>query len=199
LRYDTGRDDALRSLGVRILRFSNVDVLASTDAVVEEIYHALIAKPPPPPSPGVPGEGERAPAAGEVVDLLFVYGTLIPGLEPAVMSAEVRKLTPLGPATIQATLYDLGPYPGVILNQNDTVQGQLMRLASPDLWAKLDEYEGCPLPDSPDGLFQRVKTVATLSDGQKMACWVYIYTRPLDGAKRVQGGCWMTHRGRNRI
>jgi very-short-patch-repair endonuclease len=73
-RYDEERDEALAVVGVRMLRFSDVDILRSPDAVGEAILQALTrAKdsnpsartmtPPPLPSPGVPGEGEESGAA----------------------------------------------------------------------------------------------------------------------------------------
>jgi hypothetical protein len=42
----------------------------------------------------------------------IVYGTLHPDRAPA----EIRRLIPLGPATILGTLHNLGEYPALILN-----------------------------------------------------------------------------------
>jgi Gamma-glutamyl cyclotransferase, AIG2-like len=69
-------------------------------------------------------------------DLLFIYGTLHPDRAPSAIAKTARLLKPLGRATIQACLYDLGPYPGVILSNNpaDIVPGELFQLpdAPPD-------------------------------------------------------------------
>jgi very-short-patch-repair endonuclease len=60
VEYDRERDEKLESVGVRLLRFANEDVLKETDAVTQSIWSALnTLRPSPPPSPGVPGEGER--------------------------------------------------------------------------------------------------------------------------------------------
>jgi very-short-patch-repair endonuclease len=56
--YDRNRTKRLNELTVRVLRFWD-DVLKHTDAVAEEILrHLEMNRPPPQPSPGVPGEGE---------------------------------------------------------------------------------------------------------------------------------------------
>jgi very-short-patch-repair endonuclease/gamma-glutamylcyclotransferase (GGCT)/AIG2-like uncharacterized protein YtfP len=194
VEYDRIRDEALQAVGVCVLRFSDVDALRETDAVIDAIYRALTDGPSPPPSPGIPGEGEK-----RAHDLLFVYGTLVPGLEPAPMSDIVRQMTRVGPATIRGRLYDLGPYPGVLLDDGDAlVKGKLVRVP-PDCWQRLDRYEACPLPDSSDGLFRRIRTTATRDVGQPVVCWVYVYNRDVTRATLVEGGCWLTHRGLTKI
>ena len=58
--YDTRRTERLNELGVRVMRFWDHDVLKHTTVVAESIWQMLTAgsEPSPPPSPGVPGEGE---------------------------------------------------------------------------------------------------------------------------------------------
>jgi gamma-glutamylcyclotransferase (GGCT)/AIG2-like uncharacterized protein YtfP len=63
-------------------------------------------------------------------------------------------------------------------------------------WAALDRYEGCPRSGEGDGLFRRVRTVATLADGRRLDCFVYVYERDLAGARRIDGGCWRTYRAK---
>jgi very-short-patch-repair endonuclease len=57
--YDMQRTLYLNQCGLRVARFSNIDVLKHTDAVAMETLRQL-ELPPPLPSPGVPGEGESA-------------------------------------------------------------------------------------------------------------------------------------------
>lgn len=129
--------------------------------------------------------------------LLFAYGTLIPGMEPPVMSAVVRRLTVVGPATIKGRLYDLGSYPGVVLDSKPgLVRGHLLRVPSDRLWHALDAYEGC---DPPENLFRRVKTAAVCEDGRQVDCWVYVFNRDPTAAREVQCGCWMTHRSKRTL
>jgi very-short-patch-repair endonuclease len=57
LAYDAERTRRLAEIGVTVIRYPDDEVLGSTDAVADDIYHRLL--PSPQPSPGVPGEGER--------------------------------------------------------------------------------------------------------------------------------------------
>ncbi len=132
-------------------------------------------------------------------DLLFIYGSLLPGLEPAEMRRVCHELQPVAAATIRGKLYDLGAYPGAVLDPTAVIQGCIVRVGSADVWKALDNYEACPSPDSPDGLFRRVRTTATLATGESIDCWTYVYNRPLNGAGLVECGCWLTHRRDSKI
>ena len=46
-QYDRERSDALRRKGIRILRFSDYDILKYPDAVQQTIYRELANQPPP--------------------------------------------------------------------------------------------------------------------------------------------------------
>jgi very-short-patch-repair endonuclease len=59
--YDSERTERLSNLGIRVVRYPDDDVLRSPDVVLEDIYLKLTSLlPSPQPSPGIPGEGERA-------------------------------------------------------------------------------------------------------------------------------------------
>ena len=51
MAYDRRRSERLAQVGLRVLRFSDLEVLKAPRAVAEVIYEALV------PSPGTPGEG----------------------------------------------------------------------------------------------------------------------------------------------
>ena len=130
-----------------------------------------------------------------MTDLLFVYGTLLPGHAPRSMRSVCDRLEHIGSARIEGQLYDLGPYPAVITGGAGQVRGELLKVADEQTWAVLDRYEGCPRPGEGDGLFQRVRTIATTDTGESLDCWIYVYNRDLSRAKPVDSGCWRTHRG----
>ena len=48
--YDEARQTSIESLGVRVIRFSNSDVMTNMDAVLGSIREALSEPPPTPPS-----------------------------------------------------------------------------------------------------------------------------------------------------
>ena len=64
MKRDGKRDAALAKLGIRVLRFSDIDILKCRDVVAEAILTELekplvpMNEPPPQPSPGLPEEGE---------------------------------------------------------------------------------------------------------------------------------------------
>ena len=45
--YDQIRDEALLAMGIRVLRFSDYDILKDPEAVQATIYRELISRPPP--------------------------------------------------------------------------------------------------------------------------------------------------------
>jgi gamma-glutamylcyclotransferase (GGCT)/AIG2-like uncharacterized protein YtfP len=128
-------------------------------------------------------------------DPLFVYGTLLPGHAPQEMRSVCERLKYMGPARLAGQLFDLGPYPAAIIASEGCIQGELVEIDSDQTWRALDDYEGCPRPGEGEGLFRRVRAIATLASGRTVDCWIYVYNRDLSGAKLVECGCWRTHRG----
>ena len=61
LESDRRRTQALAEKGIRILRFSDYDILKHGDAVAESIDQELLKSPLPNPPPEIPGEGVGAP------------------------------------------------------------------------------------------------------------------------------------------
>ena len=50
-RYDQQRTETLLRNGIRIIRFSDYDILTNPDGVQEAIYRALLQEPQPNPPP----------------------------------------------------------------------------------------------------------------------------------------------------
>jgi len=115
-----------------------------------------------------------------VSEWLFVYGTLKAGLAPLEMSLIVDNLKPIANGTVRGVLYDLGHYPGAILDpaSERTISGLVLELPDdPAILAQLDEYEEFD-SNSPDtSQFLRVRTSVLLESGRAIECWVYIYNR----------------------
>jgi gamma-glutamylcyclotransferase (GGCT)/AIG2-like uncharacterized protein YtfP len=126
-----------------------------------------------------------------MADHLFLYGTLLPSLARPPAAALVARLRPLGPATVPGRLYDLGPYPALVLDPPaaSRVCGELFALPDdPAVLARLDEYEDAVASDPAGGLYRRVETEATLADGRALACWVYVYNRDVGAAVPIPHG-----------
>ena len=87
-----------------------------------------------------------------MITRLFAYGTLLPGLAPTAMREVVERMRPVGLAAVRGRLFDLGPYPGLVLDAvAGSVQGQLLEVPDePELWLRMDAYEGF-VPEDPRG------------------------------------------------
>lgn len=111
-------------------------------------------------------------------DLLFIYGTLHPDRAPAEIASAARRLVPHARGTIRARLYDLGEYPGAILDTNaEPISGEVFLVPAAATLARLDAYEDYRPADPAAGLFLREKAVVTFDDGTSQICWVYTYNR----------------------
>lgn len=120
--------------------------------------------------------------------LIFVYGTLRPG-----GSAEARMTGHgrwLGPASAPGRLYRIAHYPGLVADADNgaPVHGALFEATDPDaLLASLDIYEGCSRDDAEPHEYRRARITVT-HDGRARMAWTYVYTWPVDAAKRIENG-----------
>lgn len=122
---------------------------------------------------------------------LFVYGTLLPGLAPPAITGVVDTLRVVGPANVPGRLYDLGEYPGCVLDAEceSLIHGVLLELSDLAVLERLDWYEGYAAHDeSGESLFVRTTCDAALADGRVVHAWVYVYGRDLGGARLIVGG-----------
>jgi gamma-glutamylcyclotransferase (GGCT)/AIG2-like uncharacterized protein YtfP len=96
--------------------------------------------------------------------LVFVYGTLRRG-EAGAMSIRFPGSKFIGEAGVSGTLYDLGAYPGLLLNESDsTVVGEVYEVDD-EILDELDEFEA-------SSRYLRKQVEISLGS-HKRACWVY--------------------------
>ena len=120
---------------------------------------------------------------------LFTYGTLQPERAPAEIASAVHGLQVLGKGWVRGVLYDLGEYPGAVLDEEaEEIEGTVCKLpANPGILRQLDAYEEFD-PGAPESsLFVRGLHQVMLDSGRTLACWVYVYNRDPAGAKTIQG------------
>jgi gamma-glutamylcyclotransferase (GGCT)/AIG2-like uncharacterized protein YtfP len=111
--------------------------------------------------------------------LLFIYGTLHPDRAPAEIASAAHRLIPHARGTIRAHLYNLGAYPGVVLDDTaPEVSGEVFLVPDDSTLAILDAYEDFRPNDPANSLFLRTKAVVTLDNGSAELCWVYVYNQP---------------------
>lgn len=124
-------------------------------------------------------------------DLLFVYGTLRRGSTHANALRLAAESEWLGTATLRGTLYRVSWHPALVLQGEDTVTGDLLRLTDPAAslpW--LDAFEGCG-PEDPLPHDYRREIVHVLTADGAVDAMVYVWNLPHDGLERMPGGDWL--------
>lgn len=117
---------------------------------------------------------------------VFVYGTLRRG-----EVNDINRLRPaprfLGLARIHGTLYDLGPYPGIVLGGEGWVQGEVYAISA-ELERQLDLIE--EVAPVPSGEYLRRHLYVDVA-GQSLRCLVYeIAAERVQGRLPIAGGDW---------
>ena len=119
---------------------------------------------------------------------LFVYGTLLKGLERESVLSESRYL---GTVVIQARMYDLGSYPGIIDGEGQVI-GEIYEIDQ-DTLNKLDKVEGY-IPDKPKCskyIRKEVNIVSTEVDDTVIA---YFYNHQVKESGRILSGDYRKYR-----
>ena len=118
---------------------------------------------------------------------VFVYGTLRRG-----EANDINRLQPaprlLGLARLRGSLYDLGPYPGVILGGEGWVQGEVYAI-TPELERQLDVIEAVAPVSS--GEYTRRHLEVEVA-GQTLRCLVYeIHAERVHDLPLIRSGDWL--------
>ncbi len=124
---------------------------------------------------------------------VFIYGTLLPGVAPRQIADAAAQLRFVGQASVRGYLYDLGRYPGAVLDGSTEhrVHGAVFTLPQdPAVLRALDAYEEFDAAAPELSQFVRVRAIAKLADGAEVDCWIYVYNRDLRAARRIENGVW---------
>jgi gamma-glutamylcyclotransferase (GGCT)/AIG2-like uncharacterized protein YtfP len=115
--------------------------------------------------------------------LVFVYGTLLPGMS---RFSVLEGATCWGPALLKAKLYDLGPYPAIRLGDKQTV-GEVFEVSEATL-RQLDAIESF-FPEAPERsqYLRREVTVTLVADGSQLTAQTYEW-REVSAAKWIPHG-----------
>ncbi len=119
---------------------------------------------------------------------LFVYGTL--RMKDSLLnSAELKtEISFEGKAKIRAALFDIGHYPGAVLDKSGSeVIGSLYEVNQPEkMFRILDRYENIAEGQEASGEYIRTKTRAWLASGKSRMTWVYLYNRDPGSKPRIR-------------
>jgi gamma-glutamylcyclotransferase (GGCT)/AIG2-like uncharacterized protein YtfP len=105
----------------------------------------------------------------------------------------------LAHGSVEAELYDLGDYPGIVLSpgRQSRALGEVYALNSKrtdEIWPVLDAYEGCGANDPEPHEYRRERVQVTLSGGSKLDAWAYVLQHVPETAVRVLGGDYLAWR-----
>ncbi len=101
------------------------------------------------------------------------------------------------PGRVRGSLYDVGDYPGLVLDDAGWVAGELFRI--PDLAARLndlDREEGYDPADDARSLYVRRRGAVRVEDGSSLDAWLYLYNDPggpPGRGPRIPSGDWRAH------
>lgn len=120
---------------------------------------------------------------------IFVYGTLRHGQRAHSMldraAVHVKTCTIKG-----ASIYHLGGFPGLKLEEGGTVVGDLYEIPDTgrvELLQKLDMYEGYREEYPMDSLYLR-QTIQV----EGTEAWVYVFNHPVEGYNKIENGDWFS-------
>lgn len=117
----------------------------------------------------------------ENTDYLFVYGTLRNDYDLKLKNKVSRDMEYVGKAKVDASLYDLGRYPGARKEKdnNNEVIGDVFLLNDPErIFKILDKYEGDE--------FTRKKDLVRLRTGKSINAWIYWYDLKPDENRKIR-------------
>jgi gamma-glutamylcyclotransferase (GGCT)/AIG2-like uncharacterized protein YtfP len=125
-------------------------------------------------------------------DYVFLYGSLMRGFESHGNVGVSERAEFAGKAHCVGTLYDLGDHPGVTLEGDGRVLGEVYRAHDDGLVGDLDRFEGYYPESTEDSLY--VRRLEEVVD-RDLDAWVYVYNGPTEDAEVVESGDWREYRG----
>lgn len=122
--------------------------------------------------------------------LLVTYGTLMRDFGGLDRLGIADRVSFVETCRFAGLLYDLGRFPGAVPGHG-TVHGELLRLRDPQVWARLDRYEGYDADREDDSLFVRRRI--DLISPPDWTAWVYWFSGDPTGRPQVESGDWAAH------
>lgn len=132
------------------------------------------------------------------ISYLFTYGSLksnaicLMGTEERAVLRDQAQL--VARASIAGLLFDVGPYPGAILEGRRTVRvhGEIWKLPGEQdsLIEMLDRYEGCDASSPVPHTYSRRKVRIRLEAGRRVVAWMYLWNGPVSPEQRIHSGVW---------
>lgn len=117
---------------------------------------------------------------------IALYGSLMKSMGGLEKLCIRNELMFIDHCEIKGALYDLGHYPGLVL-EDGIVKGELYRILDLSILNRLDRFERSN-PDKPEKSLY-IRTSVTLIRPEQQA-WVYVYNQRLKAVQRIESGDW---------
>lgn len=127
-----------------------------------------------------------------MINRVFVYGTLKEGrpLDRKMFKELRKKVTE---ATTEGTIYNLGRFPGVRLDEEGIVHGEVHEFDKKDIKVVIQIMDGIegysPERDEKSNFYNRRVITATTKDGKKLKAYIYEFGRKIKDHK-LEDGVW---------
>ncbi len=128
--------------------------------------------------------------------LLFIYGTLLQTTNEFAIYLQ-KNSTFYAKGKFKGNLYDIGEYPGAVLDKNEQsyVHGNIVLLNDPSILKTIDSYEGYGLKQPKPYLFIR-KLIKAETDNDVIECWIYLYNKPVTGLHQIIIGDYLAYKNK---
>ena len=128
-------------------------------------------------------------------DKLFVYGSLMGGIQSPIATYLKSKSTFLGEGFVYGKLYDIGKYPGLVYNNllENKVIGHIFQLSNPmEMLPNLDYYECVGEQFEQPNQYRREPINVHLNGTTKL-CWGYVYNLTTKNLKQIESGNYLEY------
>lgn len=128
-----------------------------------------------------------------LIDHLFVYGTLL-STDNEFAKYLNNNATLVSKGFITGQLYDIGEYPGAVVNETEgyPIHGSVCKLNNANALVVLDNYEGYGADQDQPNLFIRDLLPVDTAEGE-INCWVYLYNLSVDGLTEIKSGDYKSY------
>ena len=131
-------------------------------------------------------------------DYLFVYGTLMSGMNNSFAKKLTQSASCLGQAFAHGLLFDYRQeYPCAVASiiRSDKIQGEIYQMTEADtLLSDLDIYEDCRCKEPDRSLFIHcVVPVVSARNKKEIQAWMYFWNDSLDSLKEIPHGNYRKH------
>ena len=118
-----------------------------------------------------------------MTQLLFIYGTLMPGLR---LEAQMQGARFVGAAQVPGRLVDVGRYPGFLAGDG-LVTGEVYEVDAAHL-DRLDGVEDMVPGDRAASQYWREEVTVASGPLKGQSVQTYVYNRPVDGCTPIEHG-----------